>query len=157
MVWNGLDSAGAVVPAGQYTLVVTSSLAPDQVLRSVHLPLQITQPVVDTIAWPEPLRSAAGGWDLRVLVPGALVGAGLIVPAVLGSGGARGFRITLGIAVGTAGIITGRRPASAPPEASEADWRARVAAAREENRRRRHTPALVIRSGTPELREGPIE
>ena len=157
MAWNGLDSAGAVVPAGQYTLVVTSSLAPDQVLRSVHLPIQITQPAVDTIAWPAPPPSTGGGWDLRVLVPGAVVGAGLMVPAALGAGGARGFRITLGLAVGTAGIIAGRRPTSGPSAGSEADWRARVASVREENRRRRNAPALVIRTGAPEFREGPIE
>jgi hypothetical protein len=155
--WTGLDSAGSVVPAGQYTLVVTSSLAPDQILRSVHLPLQVTQQAVDTIPWPPPPSGTAGRWDLRVLVPSAVVGAGLIAPAVLGAGGAEGLRITLGIAVGAAGVIGGRKSASGPSPESEADWRVRVAAAREENRRRRSVPALVIRTGAPESREAPIE
>ena len=155
--WNGLDSAGSVVPAGRYTVVVTSSLTPDQDLRSVRLPLQVTHRSADTLAWPDAPAGTGGRWDARLLVPGAVLGAALIVPAVLGAGGAKGTRIGLGVAVGTVGIIGGRRPASGPSAVADADWRARVATVREENRRRRTAPELVIRTGPPEFREGPAE
>jgi hypothetical protein len=157
LTWDGLDSAGSVVPAGRYTVVVTSSLAPDQDLRSVRLPLQVTLRAADTLPWPETPPGTGGRWDLRVLVPGAVLGAALIVPAVLGAGGATGTRIGLGVAVGTVGIIGGRRPAPGPSAGADAIWRARVATVQEENRRRRAAPELVIRTGPPEFREGPAE
>jgi hypothetical protein len=157
LAWNGLDSAGAVVPAGRYTVVVTSSLAPDQVLRSVRLPLQVAVRALDTLPWPAPPQGTAGRWDMRFLVPGAVLGAGLAVPAALGMGGAKGARITLGLAFGTIGIIGGRRPASGPAAGADAEWRARVATVRQQNQHRRRRPALVIRTGPPEFREGPTE
>ncbi|MBI2073830.1 MAG: hypothetical protein HYT81_12520 [Gemmatimonadetes bacterium] len=157
LAWNGLDSSGSVVPAGRYTLVVTSSLAPDQVLRSVRLPLEVTLSTADTLPWPVAPPGVSAGWDPRFVIPGLLLGAGLAAPAALGIGGAKGARITLGLAFGTIGIVGGRRPASGPAASAEADWRAQMAAAREENQRRRSRPQMIIRTGPPQFREGPTE
>lgn len=156
LAWNGLDSAGAVVPAGRYTMVVTSSLVPNQVLRSVRLPLNVALGAVDTLPWPAAPPPAADGWDLRFVVPGAVLGAGLAVPAALDAGGAKGVRITLGVAVATLGIVVGRRRPSRAATAN-ADWKARVAATQQENQRRRARLEMVIRAGPLEFREGPTE
>lgn len=157
LAWNGLDSAGTVVPQGRYSVVVASSLAPDQILRSVRLPLDISVRAVDTLPWPPAPAVPGATWDLRFLVPGAVLGAGFAVPAALGVGGAKGARITLGLTFGTIGIIGGRRPAAGPAAGADAEWRARVATVRQENQRRRNRPEMVIRTGPPEFREGPTE
>ncbi len=153
--WNGLDSAGTVVAPGHYDLLVTSSLAPDQVLRSVRLPLDLSARPVDTLPWPQAPQRQRFGWDLRFLVPGAVLGAGLAIPAALGVGGAKGARIAVGLVLGTIGVLGAMPHASAPPARAEAEWRTRLRAAQQENQRRRNRPEIVIRTGPPEPREGP--
>ncbi len=153
--WNGLDSAGNAVPEGRYTVVVASSLTPDQVLRSVRLPLGISVRAVDTLPWPTAPEVGSAGWDLRFLLPGAVLGVGFAVPAALGVGGAKGPRIALGLTFGTIGLVAGRPRTTAPSTEAEADWRASVSRVRQENARRRGRPEIVIRTGPPEFREGP--
>ena len=152
--WNGLDSAGRAVPAGPYRLVVTSSLAPGQVLRHVSIPLELSLLAADTLRWPAAPQPGRSRWDLRWLVPGGVLGAGLVVPAALGAGGARGFRIGLGLSVATAAIVAGRPRASAPDRRAQAEWRGRLRAAQQENQRRRAQPPIVIRCGKPDSGEG---
>jgi len=155
LTWGGLDAAGAVVSAGRYTVVVTSSVVPDQVLRSVRLPLEVTVNPLDTLPWPPAPPRTTRGWDLRFVIPGVVVGAGLAVPAALGVGGGKSPRIALGLAFGTMGIIGGRPRTSGPSASANAEWRAQVAAVQQENQRRRNRPQMVIRTGPPESREGP--
>lgn len=153
--WNGLDSAGTVVSPGRYRLVVVSLLGPDQILRSVSLPLDVSARPVDTLPWPTAPARAAPGWDLRFLVPGAVLGLGFALPAALGVGGASPARITLGLTFGAIGVIGARRHAPGSVAGADAEWRARVAAVRQENQRRRSRPDIMVRTGSPERREGP--
>lgn len=155
--WNGLDSTGTAVAPGRYDLVVSSSLAPDQILRSVRLPLEISLHPTDTLPWPERPPRPPRRWDSRFLVPGAVLGVGFALPAALGVGGARTARITLGVAFGTIGLVGGWPRSPAVTTSAAAEWRSRLRAARQENQRRRNRPAIVIRTGTPEPREGPPE
>lgn len=155
LAWNGLDSTGNPVPEGRYAVVVASSLTPDQILRSVRLPLDVSTPKVDTLPWPAEPEAGRAGWKLRFLVPGAVLGVGLAVPAALGAGGAKGPRIALGIAFGTAGLVAGRPRTTAPSPAAQADWRTSVERARQENARRRARAEIVVRTGPAEFREGP--
>lgn len=155
LAWNGLDSAGAGVRGGPYTLVVTSSLAPGEVLRSVRLPLTVSLRARDTLPWPQaPAPRRARGWDRRFLVPGAILGVGLAVPAALGIGGAKPVRITLGITAATVGLIGGRPPGPNVPASAETAWRRELDAARAENARRRSHPLVMVRTGEPEYVEG---
>ncbi|HXZ74989.1 MAG TPA: hypothetical protein VEH31_29540, partial [Streptosporangiaceae bacterium] len=136
LAWNGLDSTGHAVPPGSYRLVVTSSLVPDQVLRYVTLPLEVSTPPVDTLRWPTSPQPTRSEWDRRFLVPGGLLGTALAVPAALGAGGARGLRVGAGLVVAAAGVIAGRPHASTPDRQAQAEWRARLRTARQENQRR---------------------
>lgn len=155
LTWSGLDAAGSAVPAGRYTVVVASSVAPDQVLRSVRLPLEVSLNPVDTLPWPPAPLPTTRGWDLRFVIPGAVVGAGLAVPAALGAGGGQGARVTLGVAFGIMGIVAGRPRTSGPSARAHAAWRAQVDGVQQENQRRRSRPVMTIRTGPPETREGP--
>ncbi len=151
--WNGLDSAGTIVPAGRYQLVVVSLLGPDQILRSVRLPLEVSVPSLDTIPWPRAPARSPSRWDLRFLVPGAVLGAGFAVPALLG-GGARGARFTLGLAFGTIGVVGGHAGNKASSGMTRAEWRRRAAAVQQANARRRGKIEMVIRTGVPQRSEG---
>ena len=154
LAWNGLDSTGRTLPSGPYRLVVTSSLAPDQALRYVSLPLELSTTPVDTLPWPAAPLPARSRWDLRFLVPGGLLGTALALPAALGAGGAKGLRISAGLVVATAAVIAGRPHASAPDRQAQSEWRGQMRATRQENQRRRAHPEIVIRCGRADPREG---
>lgn len=148
--WDGLDSSGTAVP-GRYSLVVASMLAEDQVLRTVRLPLDVRVERRDTLPWPRQPAGRASGWDAPFLVPGLALGIGLVLPAVLDSRGAKGERITFGLAFGTIGVVGGHRGGSATGDAS---WRRRLAAVQQENARRRGLREIRIQTGPLERTEG---
>jgi hypothetical protein len=152
--WNGQDSAGAVARPGRYQLVVVSLLGPDQILRSVRLPLDLRVAALDTTPWPRRPDRFASGWDPRFLLPGAVLGAGLAVPALLGQGSARGPRIAVGLTLATIGIVGGRAGGGTTTGLTRAQWERRVAAVQQENARRRGRDVILIRAGAPERSEG---
>jgi hypothetical protein len=147
--WDGLDAAGAVPASGAYRLVVRSLIAPDQVLRSVSLPLEIRIEPADTLPWPPASQVPRSGWDMRFLIPGLALGAGFAVAAAVGPGSARAPRIGFGVALAAVGVIGAARAAGHVSPAAAVDWRHRVATVRAENARRREEPMITVHTGAP--------
>lgn len=153
--WNGRDSSGRSVAGGAYRLIVTSSVTPDQILRYVNIPLDVSVARADTLPWPTAPQAPPSRWNPAFLVPAGLLGTALTLPAALGAGGGKGIRIALGITVAAAGVFAGRPRVSTPSRRAQAEWRARLRATRQENQRRRGRLELMVRTGAPETREGP--
>jgi len=151
--WNGLDAAGTVAETGSYRLVVTSLLLPDQVLRSVSLPLEVQLEPADTTLWPAAADIPRAGWNMRLLIPGLMLGAGFAVPAALGAGGAQGPRIALGLSFAVAGVIGAAHGAGHVSPADERAWRNRLVTVRAENALRRREPMITLHTGAPSRAE----
>jgi hypothetical protein len=155
--WSGLDSSGSVVAPGRYALVVTSFLGPDQVLRSVRVPLDLTVRAADTLPWPPEPMPRRSGWNLGVLLPGLGLGAALAGPAAAGVGGAEGVRIGLGLSVVAVSLAIAKPQTSPASARTLENWRSRLKLVQQENERRAGHPTILIRTGAPERREGPPE
>ncbi|MGH7569993.1 MAG: hypothetical protein ACREL9_13670 [Gemmatimonadales bacterium] len=163
--WDGLDTAGALVPAGRYTFTVTSRDGPT-VVRMLHVPLEVTVVTSDTLPLPLPPADSQllaerrpVGPALKALAPGAVVGAAIVLLPSLVAGGedAAGGRVVVGGAVTLGGVIGffAQRPRAAIRENVERNravrdrWRDARAAAAAENVRRRRDRRLQIRAGEP--------
>jgi hypothetical protein len=147
--WNGLNTRGEVAETGHYRLVVTSLVQPDQVLRSVSLPLDVQVQPPDTMPWPVAADVPHSGWNLRLLIPGLVLGAGFAVPAALGAGGAEGPRIGLGVAFAVAGVLGAAHDAGHVSPADARAWHNRLVTVRAENAQRRRAPMITLHAGAP--------
>jgi hypothetical protein len=166
--WNGLDSSGTG-PAlyGRYAITVSSLDRQRRIVRILRLPLEVTQPRIDTLPHPRPPADSLllperrpMGPGLRALAPGALAGAAIVVlPSVVASGeDATSARFVVGGAVTIAGIVAllshhpGRSiPANVAHNRTLRDaWRLEVADVTRRNAERSRE-VIGVRSGTPVL------
>ena len=166
--WDGLVGDGVRADSGRYTLVVSSSAEPGVVLRHVRLPVLVQLHLVDTLLTPARpdtafLPEQRRGDGIVPLAAGLLGSAATVaLPQLFGEDGAGPARFAVGGAIGIAGIIgfvTGRRrePIAANVAANRAlrdTWQQEADRVAATNRERRRAPALVIRTGPIERREG---
>lgn len=171
ILWDALGSAGQPVPPGRYTIVVTSSVSPPAVLRSVRVPLKIRRGPADTLPHLAELPDSAFLPERTAVVPPARI----VLPAIIASvaavtlptlvagaddPSAGRFAVGAGIALGgVATYLFGGRGRRIPENVARNDaarrrWERRQADIVSENRQRRDVPRLVIESGPPERREG---
>jgi FlgD Ig-like domain len=174
LTWNGLDSAGARVPDGSYTVTVTSLDRQRRVVRVLRLPLEVAQPAVDTLPHPAPpadslLRPERQpfGPAVRALAPGALAGVAIaVLPKVVASReDVSGARFVVGGTVTIAGIAAffthhPGRPIpgnAAHNRALRDDWQRAVDDVTRRNAQRVREVRIRIRAGAPLLvtPEGP--
>ncbi len=174
LTWNGLDSAGARPPDGRYTLTVTSLDRERRVVRTLRLPIELAQPLVDTLPHPAPpadslLRPERRpfGPAVRALAPGALAGVAVVVlPAVVASReDASGARFLVGGTVAIAGIAAFLSHHPGRPIPGNAalnrtlrdDWRRAVDDVTRRNAQRLREVRMRIRASPPLLLtpEGP--
>jgi hypothetical protein len=166
VVWDGLDSTGAAVRAGRYSLTVESTGRGGGIVRQVRVPLEILTTFGDTLPLPGPLPDSlllrereGGGAGLKALLTGVIGGVGV---ALLPSSVAPGSELSAGrFAVGGAMTVAGvigfftQRGGQRVPENIAAnervrrDWQARVDALVRENETRRTQVDLDIRAGAP--------
>jgi flagellar hook capping protein FlgD len=174
--WNGLDGSGNAPADGRYAIVV-SPTAREQRRNgggstwTLRLPLELTRPPVDTTPLPaappdsllRPERGDTKG-AMRVLVPGIVAGAAIIVlPKVVASGEkASGARLIVGGSVAIAGIAAflSRHPGQRLPENTQYNrnlrdsWRRNAAEISRRNADRVRQSRMIIRPGAPSLVTG---
>lgn len=160
--WDGLDSAGAPVPTGRYTLTLASRPIGGDVVREVVLPLEADVVVSELLPLPLPLLQSqllperTSGRGRRSLAIG-LVGSGLAValPSFIAGGSkpfAGRFVVAGAMSVGGAvGFLRGHaRPIAAniaTNQSLRAAWQRRVDAVTAENEQRRRAPHVDVRVG----------
>ncbi|NIN10308.1 MAG: hypothetical protein GTN62_03180 [Gemmatimonadales bacterium] len=164
--WSGLDRSSRPVSPGQYRLEVASMVSPGTALRSVRIPLDVRLAPLGALAEPEPLPDSLllperrpAGHGLKLLIPGAVIGGALMLPAIYQEDSERrGARLVIGGVVTLGGVIgfLSQKPGRAIPQniahndSLRADWRRRVADVERENARRSAATRLSIRAGEPQ-------
>jgi hypothetical protein len=167
--WNGLGDSRRALSPGNYTIAAASQVTAGTTIRSVQMPLTLRSEEVGELTAPQPpdesdflpeKRSAASG--LRFLIPAAVIGAVLIIPALSSDAESREVRIAVGGAVTIAGLIGfwTQKPGQPIPEnvahndSLRSDYRRRLERVESENARRSGVTRFTVFTATPELVEG---
>jgi hypothetical protein len=167
--WDGIGANGAAPPAGRYRLEAVSMVTPGTPIRSVQVPIDWRAAPLRTLSAPAhppdslflPEARSAGG-SLKILLPSAVMGAALILPALDSDSDNRDVRIVVGGVVTLAGLVgfVLQRPSTAIPEnvahndSLRTAWQEEAARVEQENQRRRGVSRFVIRAGEPQRTEG---
>jgi hypothetical protein len=169
--WNGLDGSGKVPAPGRYLIQVTPRNQRDNPASAnwtLRLPLELTQPAVDTTPLPDAppdslFRPERGNSKAatRALVPGLIAGAAIIVlPKVVASGqDASSARLIVGGAVTVAGIAAffSHHPGQRIPANVEYNrnlretWQRNSQEIARRNADRMRQSRMIIRPGAPTL------
>ncbi len=170
LVWDGRDPTGVVTAPTGYQVVVTSRSVAGQVVRRVHVPLELDAYPQDTLPHPAtphdslylPTRLERGP-GLEALVTGVIGGAAIaLLPSAMAQGSELSTaRFAVGGAISVAGIVglVARFPGRSlrgnirSNEAIREEWRTRVAAIEQENATRASEPYVMIHAGEPVVRE----
>jgi hypothetical protein len=169
VTWNGLDGRGRIPPPGNYRLVVASMVTEGTALRSMQMPITLEAAPLSTVDVPRPppdsllkpeKRSAVPG--LSILIPSAIVGAALIIPALGSDTENSGLRIAVGGAVTIGGLVGFilMKPGAALPDnvayndSLRSDWNRRTTDAERENQRRQGITRYIVYTGQPYRVEG---
>ena len=164
--WDGRDSAGTPLPTGRYFLEVRSGAFRNIATRVLQIPLEIATTPADTTPLPPPPPDSLRLPETRpprpgveALLGGMLAGAAIaLLPAVLAPGAEFvPARFAVAGVLGGTGLIgfVHNLPGRGIPanrrvnDQRQQDWQTQVAAITAENRRRRLSGGLVVRSGDP--------
>lgn len=169
--WNGLDGSGKVPAPGRYLIQVTPRTQRDNAASAnwtLRLPLELTQPAVDTTPLPpappdslfRPERGSSKA-ATRALVPGLVAGAAIVLlPKVVASGqDASSARLVVGGAVTIAGIAAffSHHPGQRIPANVEYNrnlretWQRNSQEIARRNADRMRQSRMLIRPGAPTL------
>lgn len=169
--WNGLDGSGKVPAPGRYLIQVTPRTQRDNAASAnwtLRLPLELTQPAVDTTPLPPAppdslFRPERGNSKAatRALVPGLVAGAAIVLlPKVVASGeDASSARLVVGGAVTIAGIAAffSHHPGQRIPANVEYNrnlretWQRNSQEIARRNADRMRQSRMIIRPGAPTL------
>ena len=162
--WDGRASDGLRVGSGRYLIRADSRDAAGRIVRSVAVPLDVTEVETDTLPAPLPLPDSSfkpenmpGGNGLGPLLTGLGAAAAVVaLPSMVGGGTAgMGDRFVVAGALGIAGIISfplQRRPRVlaenvAANQALRLSWQRLADSVRAENVARRRNAVVIIRAG----------
>jgi len=168
VLWDGRGETGAPAESGRYRLRVDSRGGDGRVVRSVDLPLDVTQLRADTLPLPAPPAASlllpehtvptSGG---RALATGlAAAAAAMVLPSVVSSGtSGMGERFAVAGALGVAGVVgyqLQRRPQPIPEniaanQALRRTWQQQADSVRAVNAARLRALRLEIRAGAPRV------
>ncbi len=163
IAWDGRAADGTPVNTGQFLIRVDSHGTDGRIVRSVGVPLDVTQVPNDTLLSPPPLpdsafkpESVAAGSGLGPLLTGLAAAVAVVALPSLVAGNANGMgeRFVVAGALGIAGVVgfpLQRRPRPLPEniaanEALRLSWQRQADSVRAENAARLRSPTLVIRA-----------
>jgi hypothetical protein len=172
VLWDGRGETGVLAESGSYQLLVDSRGNDGRVVRSVEVPLDVTQLRADTLPLPAPPAASqllpehtvatTGG---RALATGLVAAAAaMVLPSVVSSGTpAMGERFAVAGALGVAGVVgyqLQRRPQPIPENIAanqerHRSWQQRADSVRAVNAARERAVRLEIRAGAPRALEVP--
>lgn len=162
IAWDGREASGRAGSQGRYLLRIASRGPGGNTEREVQIPLELEHLPLDTLPWPEPLRSADLLPETEVRANGmrqfltGLVGAGAVgaLPAIAGASDAGTVRFVVAGAIAGSGIIglataAKPRPIAANIAANAArrgEWQRELQRVQAENAERRRVVRIRVRA-----------
>ncbi|HMA46705.1 MAG TPA: hypothetical protein VKP11_05820 [Frankiaceae bacterium] len=172
VLWDGRGETGSPAESGSYRLRVDSRGDDGRVVRSVDVPLDVTQLRPDTLPLPAPPAASqllpehtVATTGARALATGlAAAAAAMVLPSVVSSGTpAMGERFAVAGALGVAGVVgyqLQRRPQPIPENIAanqelRRSWQQQADSVRALNATRLRAVRYEIRAGAPRVVRAP--
>lgn len=160
--WDGREASGAAARPGRYLLRISSRSPTGTVERELQVPLELEHVPVDTLPWPDQLRSSQLRPETEVKDDGrrqfitGLFGAAsaVLLPSLIGAKEPSSLRFGVAAGIGITGVIgltTASRPRPIPDNiaynnARRAEWAQEFERVKAENRTRTAVTRVRVRT-----------